>query len=72
MGKRPAPQSYTLAEGRVGYLGKKTNAQLDDLKANAGGRFNRPARGLDALGAFHNGKKNRYAQVQNTVSENGK
>lgn len=48
------------AEEQVGYLGKKTNAQLDDFKANAGGLWNRFARDLDALGDFYNGRKNGY------------
>lgn len=55
-----AERLIATAEGQLGYLGKKTNAQLDDFKANPGGRFNRFARDLDALGDFYNGRKNGY------------
>lgn len=48
------------AEDQLGYFGKKTNAQLDDFKANQGGKFNKFARDLDALGDFYNGRKNGY------------
>jgi len=56
------PQERLIATARAqdGYLGKKTNAQLDDPKANAGGKFNKFARELDALGDFYNGKKNGF------------
>ena len=49
-----------LAESQVGYLYKKSNAQLDDFTANAGGKWNKYARDLDALGDFYNGRKNGY------------
>lgn len=55
-----AARLIATAEDQVGYLGKKTNAQLDDFKANAGGRFNKYARDLDALGNFYNGRKQGY------------
>ena len=48
------------AEDQVGYLGKKTNAALDDPGANAGGLWNKFARDLDALVDFYNGRKNGY------------
>ena len=32
------------AEDQVGYMGKKSNAQLDDFKANTVGRWNKYAR----------------------------
>ena len=48
------------AEDQVGYMGKKSNAQLDDFKANTVGRWNKYARDLDALGDFYNGRKNGY------------
>ena len=48
------------AKAQEGYMGKKSAAQLDDPKANAGGRFNKFARDLDALGDFYNGRKNGY------------
>lgn len=56
------PQERLIAtvEDQVGYLGKRSNAQLDEPKANAGGKFNKYARDLDALGDFYNGKKNGY------------
>ena len=46
------------ARAQVGYFGKKTNAQLDAPAANKGGKWNKYARDLDALGDFYNGKKN--------------
>ncbi len=49
-----------IAQAQVGYFGKKTNAQLDDPTANKGGKFNKFARDLDALGNFYNGRKNGY------------
>ncbi len=48
------------ARAQVGYFGKKTNAQLDAPAANKGGKWNKYARDLDALGDFYNGKKNGY------------
>jgi len=56
------PQACLIATARdqVGYMGKKTNSQLDDPRANPGGRFNKFARDLDALAGFYNGKKNGY------------
>lgn len=59
MPKKQTPQQMVIAkaESQVGYLYKKSNSQLDDFKANAGGKFNKFARDLDALGDFYNGKK---------------
>ena len=56
------PQERLIATARAqdGYLGKKSNAQLDDPKANAGGKYNKFARDLDALGDFYNGRKNGF------------
>ena len=48
------------ARAQDGYLGKKSNSQLDDPKANTGGKFNKFARDLDALGDFYNCRKNGY------------
>lgn len=49
------------ARGEIGYLEKKTNAQLDDKTANAGmNNFTKYARDLDRLGVY-NGPKNGYA-----------
>lgn len=56
----PQDRVIAAAEDQVGYFGKRTNAQLDDFKANAGGKFNKYARDLDALGDFYNGRKNGY------------
>lgn len=53
----PQERLVSTAAGQVGYLGKKTNDQLDSFSANAGGRFSRYARDLDALGDFYNGPK---------------
>ena len=50
----------STAEDQVGYMGKKSNAQMDDFKANTPGLFNKFARDLDALGDFYNGRKNGY------------
>ena len=57
---KPQERVITLAESQVGYLFKKSNAQLDDFTANAGGKWNKYARDLDALGDFYNGAKNGY------------
>lgn len=56
----PQERLIATAEDQIGYMGKKTNANLDDFKANPGGLFNRFARDLDALGDFYNGRKNGY------------
>lgn len=50
-----------VAEGEVGYLEKKSNANLDDKTANAGDKnYTKYARDLDAMG-FYNGKKQSVA-----------
>ena len=56
----PQERLIATAKAQEGYIGKKSAAQLDDPKANAGGRFNKFARDLDALGDFYNGRKNGY------------
>lgn len=48
------------AKAELGYVGKKSNAQLDDPTANTPGLYNKFARDLDALGDFYNGRKNGY------------
>jgi len=53
-------QLIATAEAQVGYMGKKTNTRLDDPKANPGGKYNKFAWDLDALGDFYNGRKNGY------------
>lgn len=51
-----------IAEAEVGYLEKKTNAQLDNKTANAGSNnYTKYARDLDNITNFYNGKKNGYA-----------
>lgn len=51
-----------IALDEVGYLEKKTNAQLDSKKANAGrNNYTKYARDLDNIKDFYNGKKNGYA-----------
>lgn len=48
-------------EGEVGYLEKKSNAQLDDKTANVGNKnFTKYARDLDAV-SYYNGRKNGYS-----------
>lgn len=56
----PQERLIATAKAQEGYIGKKSAAQMDDPKANAGGRFNKFARDLDALGDFYNGRKNGY------------
>ena len=47
-----------VAAGEIGYLEKKSNAQLDDKTANAGSNnYTKYARDLDAISGFYNGKK---------------
>lgn len=48
------------AADQVGYMGKRSNAQLDEYNSNTSGKWNKYARDLDALGDFYNGKKNGY------------
>ena len=49
------------AQAEIGYLEKKTNAQLDDKTANAGsGNWTKYARDLDGLGSIYNGRKNGF------------
>lgn len=51
-----------VALNEVGYLEKKTNAQLDSKTANAGrNNYTKYARDLDNVKDFYNGKKNGYA-----------
>ena len=51
----------SLALSHEGYLEKKSNAQLDDFKANAGNNnFTKFARDLDAIPGFYNGRKNGF------------
>ena len=52
-----------LAMSQVGYLEKRSNAQLDDKTANAGSaNWNRYARDIDSkYPNFYNGKKNGYS-----------
>ena len=51
-----------VAEAEVGYLEKKSNAQLDDKTANAGSKnYTKYARDLDAISGFYNGRKQSVA-----------
>lgn len=56
----PSERLVSTAQSQVGYMGKKTNNQLDDFKTNSPGLYNKYARDLDALGDWYNGKKNGY------------
>lgn len=47
------------AEAEVGYIGKQSNARLDDKTANIRGLYTKYARDLDNLG-YYNGRKNGY------------
>lgn len=58
--KTSVGQLISIAESQVGYMGKKTNASLDEVKSNPGGKYNKYARDLDKLGSFYNGSKNGY------------
>lgn len=52
----------SIAIAEVGYLEKKTNANLDNKTANAGyNNYTKYARDLDGIVDFYNGKKNGYA-----------
>lgn len=56
----PQERLIATAEDQVGYQGKRSNAQLDDFKANAPGKYNKYARDLDSLKDFYNGRKNGF------------
>jgi len=53
----PQERLVATAAAQAGYLGKKSNDQLDSFTANSGGKFTKYARDLDALGDFYNGPK---------------
>lgn len=56
-----ADKVVQIALNEVGYLEKKSNAQLDDKTANAGSNnYTKYARDLDNISGFYNGKKNGY------------
>ena len=56
----PQEKLLSTAISQIGYLEKKSNAQLDDFTANSGsGNFNKFAAELDTTDIF-NGKKNGY------------
>lgn len=66
--KRLASKVIDVLRQEVGYLEKKSNAQLDDKTANAGfNNFTKYARDLDALGYFYNGPKQGYPYCDVTV-----
>lgn len=57
-----------MMTSQIGYLEKRSNAALDDPKANYGkANYNKFARDLDALGNFYNGPKNGFAYCDITV-----
>ena len=56
----PQEKLIATAVDQVGYIGKKSNAQLDNFTGNGGGKFNKYARDLDALGDFYNYPKQGY------------
>lgn len=57
-----ATEVINLAKQEVGYLEKKSNAQLDDKTANAGSNnFTKYARDLDNVPNFYNSKKNGFS-----------
>lgn len=56
----PQERLVATAVDQVGYIGHKSAAQLDTPTANGGGKFNKYARDLDALGDFYNGPKNGF------------
>jgi len=59
---KTAATVIALAESEVGYLEKKSNAQLDSKTANAGkNNYTKYARDLDAIPGFYNGKKQGFA-----------
>lgn len=53
----PQERLASTAAAEVGYIGKLSNSKLDSNTANAGGKFNKYARDLDALKDFYNGPK---------------
>lgn len=54
-----ASELLAVALAESGYIGKKTNAQLDDPAANPGGKFTKYARDLADAG-YYNGNKNGF------------
>lgn len=62
MSKIYASDAVEFALSQVGYIGKKTNDQLDDFTANQIGKFNKYARDLweKANPHFWNGNKNGF------------
>lgn len=54
-----AKDIITLAAEELGYIGKKSNKDLDDKTANITGKFTKYARDLYAAG-YYNGNKNGY------------
>lgn len=56
----PQERLIATAVDQVGYIGHRSNSQLDTPTANGGGKYNKFARDLDALGDFYNGPKNGF------------
>lgn len=58
----PVERVLAAARAEIGYLEKKSNAQLEDKTANAGSaNWTKYAAFLDDLGVVYNGRKNGYA-----------
>ena len=59
-----------IALSQVGYLEKKSNADLDDKTANAGnGNYTKYARDIDAIPGYFNGKKQGQAWCATFVND---
>lgn len=56
----PAERLIQTAQSQVGYMGKKTNNNLDDFGTTSPGLYNKYARDLDNLKDWYNGRKNGY------------
>lgn len=54
-----AEKLIAIAQAEIGYLGKKSNSQLDSKTANAGGKYTKYARDLAKAG-YYNGNKNGF------------
>lgn len=54
-----ATELLAIAEAEVGYIGKKSNSQLDEKNANLRGKYTKYARDLYEAG-YYNGNKNGY------------
>lgn len=53
-------KNLQIALDEVGYIGKKSNKDLDSKTANIRGKWTKYARDLDNITGFYNGKKNGF------------